>query len=230
MTPPFPKIFFGGGCPISCLTGLLFAFLADISKDPCYGFRVSYNSGAPEPAEEHPGAVGKYVVALIGSSQRSRQEQVGSGWRVITQGIIDLAHPDVTAESTAPDSAAASQRGEGKYAVVGYCTADGLLSLKLDPPRGKPLRAAVALFSTVDDVGLQIHKLEHVEPENVQHAIASFRKLRTLSARINPSSAEKRGRSVETLTSLDQTPAFKRCRSLRELPSAESLPEARGGR
>ena len=169
------------------------------------------------------------MVALIGSTQRSKQEQVGEGWRVITEGITDLANPALKAESEAPDSAAAPQRGEGKYAVVGYCTTDGLLSFRLDPPRAKPVRAAVALFSTVDDLGFQIHKLEHVEPENVEGAIASFRKLRTLSARINPSSSEKRGRSVASLTSLDQTPAFKRCRSLRELPSAESLPEERGG-
>ena len=83
----------------------------------------------------------------------------------------------------------------------------------------------MAVLSSVEGNCLQVHKLEHVDPENVDGAVASFRKLRMLSARINPSSSEKRGRSVASLTSLDETPAFKKCKSLQRLPSEESLGE-----
>ena len=83
---------------------------------------------------------------------------------VRTEGITDLANPD------------AQEGREGNYTVVGYCTEDNLLGFKLDRPRAKPFRAAVALLSSVDGNCLQAHKPEHVETENVDGAVASFRK------------------------------------------------------
>ena len=66
--------------------GLLFAFLADIRPDPYYGFQVAYNGKESVKA--------KYVAALVASPNRSIPEDVGSGYKVTSSGIIDFVNPD----------------------------------------------------------------------------------------------------------------------------------------
>ena len=59
------------------------------------------------------------------------------------------------------------------YTLVGYCTANNLPQFVLDPPRGKPHRVALVVFARADETdGLQMHKFEILEPENVKTAVA----------------------------------------------------------
>ena len=91
------------------------------------------------------------------------------------------------------------------------------MNFRLDPPRGKPMRAAVVLVSKKDDAGLHIHKLEYVEPGDVKNAIECFRKLRTLSAKMCPSNTAKRSE----FHGCQENP--KRCRTLQQTPTDASL-------
>jgi hypothetical protein len=180
--------------------GILFAFLGDIQPCPYYGFKVKYN--------EVEAVKAMYVAALISSPSKSQTESVGSGYKVTTTGIIDLANPD------APQAE--------PYTVTGYCGLDNVLDFKLDPPRGKAARAAVILITQKDSTGFQVQKLEYVEPDDTKNAIACFQKLRTLSKKVHPVSSEKRSHSLGDLfvTSPADT---KRCRTLRAAPTDASL-------
>ena len=66
--------------------GLLFAYLEDIRPDPYYGFQVVHAGKESVKA--------KYVAALVASPNRSIPEDVGSGYKVTSSGIIDFVNPD----------------------------------------------------------------------------------------------------------------------------------------
>ena len=83
------------------------------------------------------------------------------------------------------------------YTLVGYCTADNLPGFVLDPPRGKAIRVALVFFffsKAHDTEGLQIHKLEVLEPDQVKDAALRMQKLRTLTMHVRAGlqTAEKR--------------------------------------
>ena len=181
--------------------GLLFAFLADLKPDPYYGFQVFYNGVESVKAT--------YVVVLIASSQNSNSPtDLGGGYKVTTSKIVDVANPD--AEQV------------GTYTVTGYCSMEELLNFKLDPPRGKGRRFAVVLISKVDSEGFLVYKQEHVEPADSEHAVACFRKLRALSAKIKPTSSAKRSHAMGDLFNAAPRDT-KRCRTLQNMPTDVSL-------
>ena len=181
--------------------GLLFAFLADIKPDPYYGFKVMFEGKEANQA--------KYVAALIGSPNKSQAVAAGTGWKVTTSGITDIAKCDDTENAN--------------YQVAGYCSQDDIMNFKLDPPRGKHCRVAVVLITRVDSQGcFDVHKLELVEPASADSAMACSRKLRSLTKKTTPGSTTKRTRAMEHmfLTSPRDT---KRCKSLHAVPSDVSL-------
>ena len=48
------------------------------------------------------------------------------------------------------------------------------------------MRCALVLFNKKDAEGFHIHKLEYIEPDQVENAIECLRKLRMLSKRLQP--------------------------------------------
>ena len=151
----------------------MFAYLNDIQPDPFYGFSLKYDG--------KQGPLCTYVAALLSSEQKSVTETVGDGYKVITTDIKDCSHPSPPDES---------------QTAVGYCSLANLAGFRLDPPRGKPCRCAMALISKKDDEGLHIHKLEYIEPDQIEQAILCLRKLRTLCKQIHPEVQEKRSHAV----------------------------------
>ena len=162
------------------------------------------------------GPRGLYVAALIASNKVSKPEQLNEdGYKVVTTGVKDIANPAGTLEKPI-----------GDHTVVGYCSMATLTGFKLDPPRNKPFRVALALLSRADDEGFHVHKLEHIEPDQVAPAVNCMRKLRTLSKRVRCESTERRSRT-RTLESGDLSPsATKKARTLQEAPSGDSWSEA----
>ena len=187
--------------------GVLFAFLADMSFDPHYGFRLSYDGiQGPQCA---------YAAVLIASGERSVTEAIGEGFKVTTNGIKDIANPG-SVGATQPDGGAAPI----SYSALGYCSMDDIAGFRLDPPRGKNERVALCLFTKIDDEGLHLHKLEYIEPNQVENAIACMQKLRKLCKQIKTTSQEKRSRSM-----VFTSPAVKKARKLSAAPTDASLPE-----
>jgi hypothetical protein len=183
--------------------GVMFAFLADIEPDPYYGLRLNYD-----------GQVGPkcaYVAVLIASESKSTTDKVGEGgFKVTTKNIRDIANPDASGDQTG-------------NTTVGYCTLDNLPGFRLDPPRGKTMRSAICLVTKKDDEGLHIHKLEYIEPDQVDNAIACMQKLRKLCKGIHPESKEKRSHAV-TLAADGKSPAStKKARTLHTMPTEASL-------
>ncbi len=182
--------------------GLLFAFLADIKPDPIYGFSVSYDGTAAPKST--------YVVSLIASTTKSATEKVGEeGFKVTTDGVTDPA-----------DTAGAAQTG---CTVVGFCSLQTLSGFRLDPPRGKPRRCAICFFSRKDEDGcLHIHKLEYVEPDQIENAVACLRKLRKLCQKIKCDATEKRAVSDPDIqTNIGSL--TKKARQLQTVPTDASM-------
>ena len=187
--------------------GIHFAFLADVIPDPIYGFKLVYDG------EDGPTAL--YVAALIASGTNSKTEQVGEhGFKVVTTDVKDVANPAGTIETPV-----------GSHALVGYCSLESLPGFRLDPPRNKPFRYALALFSRADeDEGFQVHKLEPVEPDQVTNAVHCMRKLRGMSKAVHPVSTEKRTHAVDLSTSGSSPSATKKARTLHNAPTDASWP------
>ena len=186
--------------------GLAFAFLDDICPDPYYGFSIDYDG--------KPGRLCIYVAALLTSEQKSVTSTVGQGFKVTTTDVKDVAHPNANG-ATQP----------GCHTLVGYCSLSNLAGFRLDPPRGKSERCALALFSKKDDEGLHIHKLEYVEPDQVSNAVHCMRKLRTLCKQIRPETQEKRSHAVAMADSWAATEDIKKARILHQVPTDASLGE-----
>ena len=188
--------------------GIHFAFLADVQPDPHYGMRLVYDG--------QEGPRGLYVAVLVASSSKSKTERVGDdGYKVVTTDVKDVANPDGTVDKPI-----------GNHTLVGYCSMDSLPGFRLDPPRGKTFRVALALLSSADEKeGLHIHKLESIEPDQVSQAVLCMQKLRRLSKRVRSVSSEKRSRSV-ALDSEGRSPCdTKKARTLQNAPTEVSLPE-----
>ena len=94
----------------------------------------------------------------------------------------------------------------------------------LDPPRGKSFRVALVLLSRADDEGLHNHKLQYIEPDQVNDAVVCMQKLRELSKRVRSVSSEKRSRGL-ALDSAGHSPCdIKKARTLQQTPTDASLP------
>ena len=112
---------------------------------------------------------------------------------------------------------------EPEIAALGFCTLDSLPGFRLDPPRGKAIRHAVCLITRKDDEGLCVHKLEYIEPEQVNAAVLCLQKLRMLCMKIRPHSLEKRTHSLQLESPSGSPMTVKKARSLRALPTGPSL-------
>ena len=157
--------------------GVLFAFLADIQPDPYYGMRLVYDG--------QEGSKSLYIAALVACDSKSKTEKISDdGFKVSTFNVKDVANPAGTVDNPI-----------GSHTLVGYCSMNSLPGFRLDPPRGKTCRVALVLFSSVDETeGFHIHKLECIEPDQVNQAVACLQKLRTLCRRVRSVSSEKRTR------------------------------------
>ncbi len=72
----------------------------------------------------------------------------------------------------------------------------------------------------IDDEGFHICKLEYIEPEQVNNAIACLQKLRLLSKQVRSSSQEKRSHSATF-----SPPSAQKARTLTAVPTDVSLPD-----
>ena len=191
--------------------GIAFAFLQDIGADPYYGFRLEYDG--------KPGPLCTYVAALLSSEHKSDTSAVGTGFKVTTTNVKDVALPE-TQGASQPLC----------HTVVGYCSLNNLAGFRLDPPRGKPARCALALFSKKNDEGLHIHKLEYVEPDLVESAVLCMRKLRMLCKQVRPETQEKRSHAVAMADSWAAAEGIKKARQLHAVPTDASLGEPEDGK
>ena len=89
---------------------------------------------------------------------------------------------------------------------------------------------AFVLFTKADETeGLHIHKLEYVEPSQVNDAIQCMRKLRALSKKVHTKSTEKRSHSVALEHEGLSPMSTKKARTLQSTPTDSSLPGDQGG-
>ena len=112
------------------------------------------------------------------------------------------------------------------HTLVGYCSIESLAGFRLDPPRGKPFRLAIALFTKAEEnEGFHVHKLEYIEPEQLKDAVRCMQKLRKLCMGVHTVSTAKRSHSV-TLDNAEMSPcATKKARTLQQQPTDVSLPD-----
>ena len=152
------------------------------------------------------------MISLVAFSATSTTETVGEGYQVTTPSINDYAN-----------SADASQLS---YTVVSFCTLANLPGFRLDPPRGKARRYAVCLITKRDEEAFFVHKLDYIEPDQIDNAVRCFQKLRQLCKSIMPTTSEKWSHSVR-MNAESVTGLAKKSRTLHAVPTDVSL-ERRG--
>ena len=91
------------------------------------------------------------------------------------------------------------------------------------------MRCALVLFTKKDAEGFHIHKLEYIEPEQVDNAILCLQKLRTLSKKVQPNSLIQDGRAHEVFLEARKRASgdAKRARTLQVAPTDQELAEYR---
>ena len=182
--------------------GIVFAYLADVQPDPFCGMHISF--------DDAPGPKGVYAAVLVACNTKSKTDPIGdNGYKVVTASAKDIANP--AGNPSAP---------VGDHTLVGYCNMDTLPGFRLDPPRGKQFRVALVLITKADEEGFHIHKLEYIEQDQVNHAIACMQRLRRLNKQIHPAGTEKRSHNL-TLTAT----GIKKARTLQSVPTNMSLPD-----
>ena len=186
-------------CP-SHNEGVVFAYLSDIHADPHYGFQVTYDDvAAPRSA---------CVLSLVASPAKSITVSFGVGFQVTTPEVLDYANP-----AGAP---------QPSVSLVGYCTMDALPGFRMDPPRGRMHRYAMCSIMKREDDTFHVHKLEYIEPSQIDDAVRCVQTLRSLSKRIQPTSSEKRSHKVAAC--LDRIKTLqKKARILAAVPTDASL-------
>ena len=134
--------------------------------------------------------------------------------KVVTKNVRVIANPRETIQPPI-----------GTHTLFGYCTMDNLAGFTLDPPRGQTFRVALSLFSSADvNEGFQIHKIENIEPGQIENAIKCMQRLRTLTKCLRSDFTDKRTRSIELVSSDDLSPEkVKKARVLQAVPTDESL-------
>ena len=177
-----------------------FAYLSDIHADPHYGFKVTYDDVVtPRSAR---------VMSLVASTEKSNTVSIGEGFQVTTPEVLDFANP-----AGAP---------KPSVSLVGYCTMDALPGFRMDPPRGRMHRYAMCSIMKREDDTFHAHKLEYIEPSQIDDAVRCVQQLRSLCRRLQPTSAEKCSRSVAAC--LDRLKTLqKKARSLAAVPTDSSL-------
>ena len=190
--------------------GIVFSALREAHPSAHYNFEVRFHGEASESAK------GRKVAALVGVTNRSSQENLGSGCKVVTEGVVDLLGD-------------ALQLPEGQYPfnLVGYCQLDDILDFKLAPPRGHRVGCAVVLLSEIKDEDgvrtLQLDKVEAIDPSQKENAIASFTRLRRSCMGLHPVEDMKRTRSLGHIIG-DGPGETKRCKTLARAPTDAELP------
>ena len=171
--------------------GIAFSCLEDLQPDPFCGMRISYGGS--------PGPKCVYVAVLVASNRKSKTDPIGeNGFQVVTAGVKDVANPAGTATAYV-----------GDHTLLGYCNVDDLPGFRLDPPRGRDYRVAFVLISKVDAEGFHIHKVQNIEPDQMDNTIKCMQRLRRMSKQIRPEGTGKRSHDLSLNASdLKKPPAL----------------------
>ena len=97
--------------------------------------------------------------------------------------------------------------------------------MKLDPPRGKKSRFAVLLVGKIDNMTIEMQKVEFIEPEDAAGAVECFQRLRQVCKQIKqmtPPGSAKRTRS-ESTNFVASPKDLKKCRTLKAMPTDDGI-------
>jgi len=180
-----------------------------LSEQEHYGFQVLYDGV--------PASRCTYVLSLIASTSKSTTTNVGGGYQVKSSSIHDYAKPSAGVAQPSSDGAC-----EPTYSVLGFCTLDDLPAFQLNPPIGKANRCAVCVISRREGNTFHVHKLECLEPAQMDTAVTCFQKMRKLCSAVRPSSTEKRSHDVKACAE-DFPKTEKRAKTLKAVPTDASL-------
>ena len=92
------------------------------------------------------------------------------------------------------------------------------------------MRCALVLCTKKDKEGFHIHKLELIEPDQVDNAIQCLQKLRTLSKRVQPVpvNKEKRAQAVFLAAAKQAPQEPKKARTLQAVPTGDQTNDTCG--
>ena len=144
------------------------------------------------------------VIALVRSKDRSKPEQLGNGFNLVTNGVQDV----IPAGADAPTP-------EQEFTLTTMCTADNLTQYKLDPPRGQKQHALV----TITDMSageFVVETDQHGSSEDVNALTTSMTTWARLAKELVLGDSGKRSLPW---TDVSSSASFKECRTLGRCPT-----------
>ena len=141
------------------------------------------------------------------------------GWyKVTTKSVVDILGD------------ALGLGGTVTWDAVAYCGMNDLLEYKLDPARGTSMRSAVVTIIGLEkgdsSWSVVLEKVQTVEAADLDGAIKTFKKLRTLGRHIKGSSEALESNKRHAAPALSSPMPTRVCRSLQRSPTANSLGSA----
>ena len=147
------------------------------------------------------------VVALVRSKDRSKPEQLGNGFNLVTNGVQDV----IPVAADAPTS-------EQEFTLTTMCTADNLTQYKLDPPRGQKQHALVTITDMVKEGEFVVETVQLVTQEHVNALTTSMITWTRLAKELVVGDSGKRSLPW---TEFSSPAGAKKCRVLGRSPTDE---------
>jgi hypothetical protein len=185
---------------------MLAAHVSEIRFCPFYGMRVEFSQGPPRDSGDASQLARncQLVLSLVRTTQKSRCETTANGFLVSTAGVKD-ASGDENSEAVT---------------IHGYCSANNLLSFKMDPPSRAKHRVCLLLITGCSKDALTVHSVTRIEEGAVAEAEYFMKKMRTLGMRAELQNSGEKKRMHEWSKTPDSA---KKCKVLEAHPSGESL-------
>ena len=185
--------------------------LSFIKRSTHYAFQVQLPQALP--SDRSVAIPCQKIISLVKSLKASKSEQLGSGFKLVTHGVVDVL---------ANGSEEEGSKSAATFVLSSTCSLENLTQYRMDPPRGGGLFALVTITAKIGEVFV-VDQVQHLlSEERANEAKESLLKLLHLAREFGN---EDRKRDAPW-TDAESPASAKKCRKLGRSPTDSPLPQA----
>ena len=174
------------------------AHLSSVEKSPQYSLVVRIGT------VKHPCA---QALGLVVSKQKTRMEQLGEGFRMVTEGVVDALSPE-----------------DPPFTLVAFCSLANSPSFRLDPPGSAKEQAALVLVTDRPSSSMfMVESVQLLGPSQKDATKAALQQLVTFAAESLDGQVRKRGAALGAWPECASPAAAAKCRRLGRSPTGPPL-------
>ena len=172
--------------------------LSSVEKSPQYSLVVRIGT------VKHPCA---QALGLVVSKQKTRMEQLGEGFRMVTEGVVDALSPE-----------------DPPFTLVAFCSLANSPSFRLDPPGSAREQAALVLITDRPSSSMfLVESVQLLAPSQKDATKAALQQLVTFAAESLEGHVGKRGTALGAWSEAASPAAAAKCRRLGRSPTGPPL-------